>query len=145
VAWKILNSRKQKLKTTKTTTTTTSTAPSQATIDNVEASITSGNTAALEGYMASTVNVIIAASEGIGSRTPAQAVGDITSYISSATDPWSFALPAATLSGWASGSYSQYFPSGAVVGKSANNMVISFSFTSGKISTVFMAKDATLL
>ncbi|HSX23578.1 MAG TPA: hypothetical protein VLE74_00550 [Candidatus Saccharimonadales bacterium] len=122
------------------------TPPSAAAIESIKASITSGNTAALQGYMASTVSVIIAASEGIGNRTPAQAVADITSYIKNATAPWNFALPAATLTTYRAGFYGQYFPTSAVVGKSADDMVISFSFNdSGKISTVFMAAKASLL
>lgn len=130
------------------TSTDNSNGPSQEVIDNVKASINSGNTAALEGYMASKVNVIIAASEGLGERSPTQAVADITSYISDATGPWDFALPAATLSGWASGDYAQYFPSGAVVGQSSgkDKMAISFVFnSSGKITTVFMAANTDLL
>jgi hypothetical protein len=137
------------LKATKTTTTTTTTttggAPSAAVKANIEDSIKSGNTAALESYMAPTVKVIIAASGGVGDRTPAQAVSDIA-YLDAGTDPWNFNLPAATLSAYRNGSYGQYFPTNAVVGKSANNYVVSFSFNSaGKISTVFMAVNADLL
>jgi hypothetical protein len=121
------------------------TKPSAATIENIKASITSGNTAALEGYMAPTVHVVIAASEGVGDRTPTQAVSDL-SYLNNATDPWNFDLPAATLTSWRAGSYASYFPTDAVVGKSANDYVISFTFnSSGKISGVFMAVNSDLL
>ena len=122
-----------------------STAPSSTALENIKASITSGNTAALEGYMASTVNVIIAASEGMGNRTPTQAITDLE-YLDAGTDPWNFSLSAATLADYASGDYSQYFPSTALVGKSANNYVVSFNFnSSGKISGIFMAVNANLL
>jgi cytoskeletal protein RodZ len=135
----------EKQKSKKTEEKLAATKPSAEAIANIKASISSGNTAALEGYMASSVNVILAASEGIGLRTPVQAIGDLQ-YLDSATDPWDFDLPAATLSAYGSGDYAQYFPSGAVVGKSANNYVISFTFnSSGKISGIFISPDAGLL
>lgn len=119
--------------------------PSQDLIDNIKAVFATGNTAALEGYMASSVNVIIAASEGIGTRTPEQATADITSYMTNATVPWNFDLPAATVEGWRSGGYAQYFPTNAVVGRS-DKVVMSFSFnTAGKISGVFMSISDELL
>lgn len=121
------------------------TKPSAAALENIKASITSGNTAALEGYMAASVRVIIAASEGVGDRTPAQAVSDVD-YLNAGTDPWDFNLPAATIDGYQTGDYKSYFPDGALVGKSANNYVVSFTFDSaGKISGIFMAASADLL
>ena len=119
--------------------------PSIALVDNIKAVFASGNSAALEGYMASTVNVIFAASEGLGNRTAAQATADITSFMTGATDPWNFSLPAATLINYRSGDYATYFPANAVVGKS-NDMVISFSFNSdNKISGVFLTNVASVL
>ena len=125
--------------------TATTQVPSKALIDTIKAVFASGNSAALEGYMASTVRVIFAASEGLGDRTPAQATADVTDFMTKATDPWNFALPAATLSDWASGDYKEYFPSNAVVGKS-DDLAISFTFNSaGKISGVFMTNTITVL
>lgn len=119
--------------------------PSAATIENIESAITSGNTAALEGYMAPSVNVIIAASEGMGARTPAEAVTDLK-YISKATDPWHFNVDNNTLAKFAKGDYKEYFNSTTLVGISANNMVIAFNFDSnGKINGIFMASNSTLL
>jgi len=141
----------EKAKNTKTVvstvqTTCTPQSPDASVVSNIKASITSGNTAALEGYMASSVNVIIAASEGIGPSTPTQAVSSITNFISDATSPWNFGLSASILSSYGDGSYSQYFPSIAVVGKSANAKVISFSFDcNGKIDIVFLAASEKLL
>lgn len=121
-------------------------APIATTIESIKASITSGNTAALEGYMADSVNVVLAASEGIGTTTPTQAVSSITNFITSATAPWNFALAPAVLTQFKAGDYSQYFPTIAVVGMSANNKVISFGFDcNGKISTVFLAPTKDLL
>ncbi len=123
----------------------TNTALNQAMIDNVKAVFATGNTQPLEGYMTAKVTVIIAASEGLGERTAAQATADITSYVGGATDAWNFSLPTATINAYKSGDYGQYFPDGALVGKS-NNMVISFTFNDvGKISTVFMTNSAQLL
>jgi hypothetical protein len=125
--------------------TATAQVPSQEMIDNIKAVFASGNSAALEGYMASTVRVIYAASEGLGNRTPAEATGDVTDFMTKATDPWNFDLPAATLNDWASGDYKEYFPSNAVVGKS-DDLAISFTFNSaGKISGVFMTNTTSVL
>lgn len=135
----------EKAKSATPTADNTVTPPSAAAIENIKASISSGNTAALAGYMAPTVRVIIAASEGIGDRTPTQAIKDLD-YLDEATDPWNFALPPSTLSQYATGSYGQFFPSTAVVGRSANKYVVSFTFNnSGKISGIFMCVNADLL
>lgn len=126
--------------------TPTSVKPGVVAIANIKESITSGNTAALEGYMATSVNVIIAASEGVGVSTPAVAVSNITTFIADATAPWNFELAASVLSSYGQGSYKQYFPSTALVGKSANNKVISFGFdASTKINTVFLSASDSLL
>lgn len=124
----------------------TSIAPVAATIDNIKASITSGNTAALEGYMATSVNVVLADTGGIVSGTPTQAVSSITDFITSATSPWNFALSSSVLSKYTAGGFGKYFPSIAVVGLSANNKVVSFNFDcEGKISSVLLSPNASLL
>lgn len=122
--------------------------PSASAIDNIEASITSGNTAALEGYMAPSVNVVHAAADALGAKTPTQAVTEITNFITPDTTSWdyNFGLSASILSTYGKGSYGQYFPGTAVVGRAPNKQVISFSFDcNGKISTVFMAANENLL
>ena len=135
-----------KATTTATTAATTGVAPNATTLDSIKASITSGNTAALAGYMATTVKVTMAAAATSGDRTPTQAVSDITTYIKSATSPWSFDIPAATLAKYQAGTYKQYFPTTATVGQSANNYVISFQYdASSKISGVYMTNDASTL
>jgi len=121
-------------------------APGTATIENIKASITSGNTAALEGYMATDVTVILAATEAYGSQTPTQAVSDITSFISGAKAPWDFLLSASILSSYGKGGYGKYFTTIDTVGKSADGKVIAFLFDcDGKISTVFMSASEELL
>lgn len=122
-----------------------STAPSAAALESIKDAIKSGNTAALEGYMAASVNVILAASEAYGPQTPTQAIKDLE-YLNSATDPWDFALTSATLSKYQAGDYKQYFPATALVGQSANDYVVSFQFdNAGKISGIFMTVSADLL
>ena len=124
---------------------TESTTPSAAVLENIKAAIKTGDTAALEGYMASSVNVILAASEAYGPQTPTQAIKDLE-YLNNATNPWDFALASATLSKYQSGDYKQYFPATALVGQSANNYVVSFQFDSnGKINGIFMTVSADLL
>ncbi|OGL37428.1 hypothetical protein A3A68_01520 [Candidatus Saccharibacteria bacterium RIFCSPLOWO2_01_FULL_48_13] len=119
--------------------------PSADDLANIKAAVESGNYAALEQMMTDPVTVILAASEGLGERTPTQAVADLA-YLDGGTDPWDFALSAATLDGYGAGGYKQYFPKTALVGKSANNYVVSFSFdNNAKIKTIFMANNDDLL
>jgi len=123
-------------------------APIASTIENIKASITSGNTVALEGYMASSVNVILAATEAYGIQTASSAVSSVTTFISDDINSWdyNFSLPAATLTAYEQSGYAQYFTATSVVGLAINDQVISFSFDClGKIDTVFMAKSAGTL
>lgn len=125
--------------------TSESTGPSDEDKENIIASITSGNTAALEGYMAASVHVVIAASEGVFDHTPTEAIADLN-YISSAIEPWDFEHDEATLTDYASGDYKDYFHDNSVVGVSADLMVVVFNFDSnGDISEIFMAVSADLL
>jgi hypothetical protein len=124
---------------------TTGIAASQPLKDNIEAAINSKNTAALQGYMASSVNVVIAASEKGGAEAPTDATKDLE-YTYSGTSPWDFNVPAATLTAYKAGFYKQFFPENAFVGKAANSQVVSFGFDcNGKINVVFMAADENLL
>jgi len=113
--------------------------------DNLAAAISSKNTAALEGYMASSVNVVFAASEKSGFETPAKAITDL-SYLDSALAPWNFNLPATTLNSYKAGSYKQYFEGVTYVGKSADGHVIAYSFdTCAKINQIFVSVSDDLL
>lgn len=125
----------------------TVTAPNKQTRENTEAAIESGNYAALLNVFADKVDYLIAASEAAGEHTAAQAVEDLK-YLDSASSPWDFNLPTSELESYAASKYyGKYFPTtGAVVGKSADNKVVSLIFNSdGKIVTLFMSADATLL
>lgn len=114
--------------------------------ENIKAVFDTMNTQPMESYMAPTVRVIIAASEGIGDRTPAQAVSDLN-YFSSATAPWDFDLPAATLSSYGSDMYyGQYFGENTLVGKATSGQIVSMHFnTDGKIDVIFMMISEDLL
>lgn len=119
--------------------------PTATAVDNIKASIISGNTAALEGYMANPVKVVYAASEAAGDRTPTQAINDLK-YLSSATGPWNFSIDSVTLGKWQNGDYKQYILPTSLVGKSSNGYVVVFNFNSdAKINGVFMSASSDLL
>ncbi|MDZ7786414.1 MAG: hypothetical protein U5L95_04815 [Candidatus Saccharibacteria bacterium] len=122
------------------------TAPTSSDIESIEASITSKNTAGLGGYMANSVNVVLASSSGLGNQTAEQAIGQITSFVTD-TSNWDFDLPSSTLGKYSSSSYKEYFPEDAVVGKdSTTTKVISFNFDcEGEIDTVFEALQEKLI
>jgi Tfp pilus assembly protein PilE len=130
------------------TTTTTPAAPviSASLKENTAAAITSGNTAALQGYMADSVNVVIAGSEKTGQESSAAAVKDLD-YLNSGTAPWNFALDSATLTTYQNGFYKQYFGADStIVGQAANGYVVSFGVNAaGKIDTVFMSASTDQL
>lgn len=123
----------------------TSVQPTAEQLNTIKDSISSGNTAALEGRMADSVTVVLAASEGMGARTPSEAVGDVD-YVIDLDATWDFELSAATLEDFADGDYAQYFPEGALVGMSSEDKVISFIFdANAKIKTIFMSASSDIL
>jgi len=135
----------QKTSSSTTTTTACNSTPTTALKDTIHDAISSGNTAALEGYMASSVTVVIAASEKGGAESAAEAVADLN-YVSSATDPWNFNIAAGTLTAWKAGSYKQYFTSTSYQGEAASKQAISFDFDcNGKINKIFMSVSSDLL
>lgn len=114
-------------------------------IENIAASINTMNTAALEGYMASEVNVVFAATEKGGPVSPTTAISDLN-YISSATPPWNFSLSSSVLDSYKNGYYGQYFGDLTVVGLSSDNYVVSFGINGeAKIDSIFIAANANLL
>ncbi|HEX5394748.1 MAG TPA: hypothetical protein VFW52_00070 [Candidatus Saccharimonadales bacterium] len=120
--------------------TTTTSGPSEDTVKKVKDAVSSGKFTDLKVLMGDKVNVVIAASEGLGSRTPDQAVSDLK-YLASSKD-WDFALKADVVATYQDGSYSVYFPTGALVGKSSDGHIVSFVFNdAGKITGIFMASN----
>lgn len=127
---------------------TTKEAPviTEAIRENIAAAVNTKNYAALESYFGDTVEVILAASEGIGSRTPAQVVNDLR-YLDDGTTPWNFALSDEVLADWRAGDYARYLPTeNIVIGRSANGYVVAFVFSdSGKVTNVFLTNSDELL
>ncbi len=110
------------------------------TAETISEAVTAEDYASLQPYMADTVNVIIAASEGLGPRTAAEAAGDLD-YLSSGVAPWDFSIDEATLTEWRDNSYASYIPEGAIIGQaSSDGPVVSFQLNAaGKITDIFMA------
>ena len=118
--------------------------------ENIRDAINSDNTAALEGYMADSLLVVIAASEFGETRTPTQAISDLN-YIQDSTD-WDFALPSATIMSYLTGSYgsgspgTNYFNATTYFGVASDNKLVAFNFDDcAKINQVFMSASADLL
>lgn len=112
--------------------------PSADDIENIKASIVTGNTQALVSHFTNPVLVILAASEGIGPSTPDEAAVFIAQRLGGKTD-WNFDPTQAQLESWRATFYEQYFPVGALVGFDAEGDKVSFTFTGSQISTVFVA------
>ena len=112
----------------------------------ISSAVSSDTFTALGPLMADSVRVIIAASEGIGNRTPAQAMEDLK-YLNSASGTWNFDVPAATIADWRTGDYAAYVPAtGGVIGLSSDGYVVIFKLNSeNKISDIFMAVNVELM
>lgn len=112
---------------------------------NIVAAIESKNYAALDGYMDANVEYAIAASGATGKVTKDKAIAQL-SYLNAATEPWNFALSAATLAKYKEGSYKSYLSDDVIFGVSANKYFVSFRLNSaGKIDQLFMAGSTDLL
>jgi hypothetical protein len=119
--------------------------PSTSMKDNIKAALDTENTAVFATYTANPVMFVLAASEEGGNKTPDQAAVSME-YTHTATGPWDFNLPAATLAAYDGGFYTDYFDANTYVGKAASGMVAAFDFDcSGKIKQIFVAADAGLL
>lgn len=113
--------------------------------DDIATAVSSGDYASLQAHMTDPITVILAASEGIGPRTPAEAVADMA-YLNSGADPWDFDLPAATIANWEAGFYTDYFDENTYAGRAANGMVVVFDFNEcAKISDLFFVANEELL
>jgi len=110
---------------------------------NISESISSGNTAALEQYLAPSVLFTVAASEVSEQRTPVEVIGDLV-YLESATG-WSFPIDDATIEGYRSGDYATFIPDNAYGGVAASGQVIIFGFEGTSIVSIFISADEDLL
>ncbi len=112
---------------------------------NVEAAVSSGNYAAIDGYMADKVSYAIAASSGQGTLTKVQAIKQLE-YLNSGTAPWNFNIAAATLTKYKAGAYSTYLNDDVIFGASGNKYFVSFHLDSNnKIDQFFIASSTDLL
>ncbi len=115
-----------------------------ALFENIKASVISKNTAALEGYMTDTVNVIIEATECCGNITKVKAIKEMD-YLNDATEPWNFDEnnPVAIA---LRKKNPATFPEGSIIGTSANKMLVTFTLnqTKTKIEKLYMAVDYKL-
>ncbi|MGH7158348.1 MAG: hypothetical protein ACREGD_04770 [Candidatus Saccharimonadales bacterium] len=119
--------------------------PSDTMKENIKAALDSKNTAAFATYTTNPVGYVLAASEYGGAFSPDEAALALE-YTHSATGPWDFNLPQATIDGYAAGFYTEYFGANTYVGKAASGMVVSFDFDcNGKIKQIFVAVDADIL
>jgi hypothetical protein len=100
--------------------------PSEADRLHFLESLQSGNTAALEGRFASTVEVTYAATECCGPMTAVEAVFALD-YVQPGTDAtWDFSLDEASLEQFRAGIYGSFFPVNAIVGASSDGYYASF-------------------
>lgn len=105
---------------------------------NVRDAITSGNTAAVEGYLSDPVRVIIMASECCWDISRADAVAQL-SYVTGAPGPWNFSLPAATVDPWRTNPYyGSLFTGDDIVGRAADGTIVSFGIEGGQITKILM-------
>ena len=113
---------------------------------NIAESISSGNTAALEGYLSGSVNFIIAASECCGPVTPIEAISNLD-YLASATGPWSYPVPEMVVDGYREGFYVDYFPADAFVMASSGEdpFIVSFDIDGDHIVGIFISAGESLL
>jgi hypothetical protein len=113
---------------------------------NIADALNSGNTAALEGYLAPSVHVTYAASESEGDVSDHALVIQNITALTGPGITWDFDLPASVLDDYANnpGHYPSYvddFPEGAVVGRSSDGKVVSFALDGAQITRVFIALD----
>lgn len=108
---------------------------------NIRAAIESGNTAALEGYFANPVEVIIMSTECCGGLSPVEAAAEL-SYVTGAPGPWNWSVPASTLAEWRTNTYyGSLFTGDDITGVASDGTVVSFGIVGDRITTVLMGWD----
>ncbi|QEO10497.1 hypothetical protein [Protaetiibacter larvae] len=114
-------------------------------ITNIEEAISSGNTAAIEGYLADPTRVLIAASEADDLFSPVDAVLSLD-YVQPGLGTWDFALPPDTVDRYRTSQYyGEFFPDDVIVGRSDDNAIVAFSPEGGTIDTIFMSANEEFL
>lgn len=120
--------------------------PSATFKENIKAALDSKNTAVFASYVTNPAKYVFAGSEFGGERTPDE-VATALEYTHSADGPWDFNLPQATIDEYDSGDYASYFDTNTLVGKSADGMVVAFTFScdGSKINSIFVAPSEEIL
>ena len=112
-------------------------------IENIQAAVQSKNYAALEGYMASQVSVILYATECCGILSPQKATEQM-SYLNNGTPPWDFSLSNPIAQKLINADASNF--SGRLIGTASNGMVVSFNLNNqNKIDKIFISADYKLI
>jgi hypothetical protein len=115
---------------------------------NIIDAMNSGNTAALDGYLAASVHITYAASEYEGDVSDHVLIVNDLTEVTSPTATWDFDLPASVVEGYAAFGYPAYaddFPAGALVGRSSEDKVVSFVVADGLITRILLALDESAL
>lgn len=119
--------------------------PSDVLKANIKTALDTKNTPAFSGYTTDPVRYVLAASEYGGEISPTDAVMALE-YTHSATGPWDFNLPAATVAAYDAGYYTDYFDENTYVGRAASGMVVAFDFAcDDKVKQIFVAADESIL
>ncbi len=109
----------------------------------IENAISAQDTAGLGTYLPASVKVMVAT--GVPTQEGPSAALAAMQPMFTNTDPWDFALDATTLTHYRQGDYGQYFPAGAIVGRSTDGHVLSLIPGGRGITTIFMCLDEILL
>ncbi|MBI4091841.1 MAG: hypothetical protein HY427_01400 [Candidatus Levybacteria bacterium] len=125
------------------TTTSKSTASKSQMAENIQAAVQSKNYAALEGYMANDVSVILYATECCGILSPQKATEQMA-YLNNGTPPWDFS-PSNPIAQKLINTDASNF-SGRIIGIASNGMVVSFNLNNeNKIDKIFISADYKLI
>ena len=133
------------------------TLPTAETVENIKAAISSGNTAALSGYMADTVAVICIPcgfTAGPGQtptwdQTKDQAILTVTNKCSQAEGTWNFNLGQATIASYSNANtfFGDSVKSNSIIGKTSisGDMILLNFDTAGKINMVITTQENLLI
>jgi len=111
----------------------------------IQSALDTGNPSQLRTYLAPSVDYAIAASGAYGTLSPDGAIKQLT-YFKDDRGPWNFAIPAATLESFKSGSYRRYLGNYTYFGVSPAKGFMSVRVNSvGQIDQIFMAINTDLL
>lgn len=106
--------------------------------ENIRDAISSGNTAALEGYLSDPVTVILMSSECCWEISAADAVAQLM-YVTDAPGPWDWAIPAATIAEWRTNEYyGDLFTGDDITGRAADGTIINFGIVGDRVTTILM-------